>query len=354
MISLAHDWTSIYNNYNLESNRITLFANIYFLTSLLVAASYAFQIYINKKFASVQNFKSSFWPALYQMIPVALLLITLYFSVVAEIINYYEQLFETTKVVISQEEELYPIYQYNYNLDEIKNVWIIFYSLFFFAMFSVLSFTKWQNFKLTLVSFFGGLLALSYFLSAGLWILSEMRDTYLHPGLDEYFPPGNAYLLLRYVSIIMALALLCAQYFLVRKHLRAKISNISLIFDIILYGAVLWILSSELLQWIALSNVSNNYKLGLSILWGAYSVFMIVNGIRLNLKHLRLAAISLFAFTLIKLFLYDIAHLSMPHKIIIFVSLGLFLLLISFLYTKYKHLIFDNEEEKEPKQQNIP
>ncbi len=351
MISLAHDWTSQYNNIGQGDNRFRLFANIYFVTSLLVAASYTFQIYINKKYASVQKFRSTLWPTLYQIIPVALLLITLYFSVTTEIINYYQQLFEITQVVINQEEELYPIYYYNYNLDEIKNIWIIIYSLFFFTVLSLLSLSRWKNKYLRLAAFFGGLLALAYFLSAGLWILSEMRDTYLHPEIDKYFPPGNAYLMLRYISIIMAAAILSAQFYLVRLHLKSQISNLSRIFDIMLYGAVLWILSSELLQWIAISNLSNNYKLGLSILWGVYSVFMIINGIRLNLKHLRFVAISLFAFTLIKLFLYDIADLSMPHKIVIFVSLGLLLLVISFLYTKYKHLIFDNEEENP---QNIP
>ena len=59
---------------------------------------------------------------------------------------------------------------------------------------------------------------------------------------------------------------------------------------------------------------------------------------------IRIAAISLFGLTLLKLFLYDIAHLSTISKTIVFISLGLILLVISFIYNKYKHLIFDEKK----------
>ena len=53
------------------------------------------------------------------------------------------------------------------------------------------------------------------------------------------------------------------------------------------------------------------------------------------------AAIALFALTLVKLFFYDIAGLDTISKTVIFVSLGILLLIISFLYNKYKNLIFE-------------
>ncbi|MEL6822475.1 MAG: DUF2339 domain-containing protein, partial [Calditrichota bacterium] len=56
---------------------------------------------------------------------------------------------------------------------------------------------------------------------------------------------------------------------------------------------------------------------------------------------LRIGAIVLFAVTLAKLFLYDIAHLDTISKTVVFIALGILLLLISFLYNKYKHLIAD-------------
>ncbi|RZL57792.1 MAG: DUF2339 domain-containing protein, partial [Pedobacter sp.] len=84
------------------------------------------------------------------------------------------------------------------------------------------------------------------------------------------------------------------------------------------------------------------YKLGLSILWGIYSLFLISMGLAKNKKHLRIGAMVLFGITLIKLFIYDIAYLSTISKTIVFVSLGILLLIISFLYNKYKHLIIDD------------
>ncbi|WP_205944086.1 DUF2339 domain-containing protein [Pedobacter sp. HDW13] len=65
-----------------------------------------------------------------------------------------------------------------------------------------------------------------------------------------------------------------------------------------------------------------------------------------NKKHLRIGAMVLFGITLIKLFVYDIAYLSTISKTIVFVSLGILLLIISFLYNKYKHLIIDDVETK--------
>jgi len=49
---------------------------------------------------------------------------------------------------------------------------------------------------------------------------------------------------------------------------------------------------------------------------------------------------------LLKLFFYDISHLNLISKAIVFISLGALLLIISFLYNRYKHAIFDEEISK--------
>ncbi|MEL7002481.1 MAG: DUF2339 domain-containing protein, partial [Bacteroidota bacterium] len=83
-----------------------------------------------------------------------------------------------------------------------------------------------------------------------------------------------------------------------------------------------------------------------SILWGVYSLALITLGIYKRLKHVRVLAIALFGITLLKLFFFDLAGLNTISKTIVFVALGVLLLIISFLYNKYKHLIFE-EDEKE-------
>jgi uncharacterized membrane protein len=88
-----------------------------------------------------------------------------------------------------------------------------------------------------------------------------------------------------------------------------------------------------------------SYKLGLSILFGLYALFLVVLGIWKKKAHLRIAAIVLFTATLLKLFFYDLTYLDTISKTIVFVILGILLLVISFLYNKYKALIFDSREK---------
>ena len=91
--------------------------------------------------------------------------------------------------------------------------------------------------------------------------------------------------------------------------------------------------------------MEGSYKLSLSILWGLYALILVFVGITNAQKHLRYAAITLFTFTLLKLFFYDISGLNTIGKTIVFVSLGILLLLISFLYNKNKSSLFDDEKE---------
>ena len=113
------------------------------------------------------------------------------------------------------------------------------------------------------------------------------------------------------------------------------IENLKLYFQLFLTITILWVLSSELIHWMDIGNSSESYKLGLSIFWGIYSLILVALGIWKNLKHLRILAFVVFGLTLIKLFFYDISHLDTISKTIVFVSLGILLLIISFLYNKY-------------------
>lgn len=103
--------------------------------------------------------------------------------------------------------------------------------------------------------------------------------------------------------------------------------------------SLIWVLSSELLHWMDLNGVGGSYRFGLSILWGAYALFMIVLGIWKAQKYIRISAMVFFALTLVKLFFYDSSRLDTIAKTIVFLSLGALLLLISFLYNKYKNTI---------------
>jgi uncharacterized membrane protein len=84
---------------------------------------------------------------------------------------------------------------------------------------------------------------------------------------------------------------------------------------------------------------------GLTILWGLSAAGMIVLGLRKKMLHLRIAALGIFAITILKLFIFDIRGIETAGKIAAFISLGVLLLSISFLYQKLKFLLVDEMKE---------
>lgn len=77
-------------------------------------------------------------------------------------------------------------------------------------------------------------------------------------------------------------------------------------------------------------------NMGLSILWTVYAFVAMGVGIRRNQAYLRTGAIGLFALTVVKVFLVDLSRLDAVYRILSFLVLGGVLLLVSFLYTKYR------------------
>ena len=177
------------------------------------------------------------------------------------------------------------------------------------------------------------------FLIQGLYVLSELRESFLTQELAQYYKLNNFNIGIRYVSFAFVATLLIATYI----YIRQAFMNVDykIYFDYLLYTSILWITSSELINWLDIAGSSESYKLGLTILWGVYALLLISLGIWKKKKHLRIGAIALFSITLIKLFFYDISDLNTLSKTIVFVSLGILLLIISFLYNKFKRLISD-------------
>lgn len=99
--------------------------------------------------------------------------------------------------------------------------------------------------------------------------------------------------------------------------------------------------SYELMYWSAKIGGKVNDKLGLTIFFGLFALSAIVYGIWKSKSHLRIGAFCLLGFALLKLFFFDIAQFSTITKTITFLSIGITLLLVSFLYNKYKDRISD-------------
>jgi len=77
----------------------------------------------------------------------------------------------------------------------------------------------------------------------------------------------------------------------------------------------------------------------LSVLWTVFSVALMLLGFKENHPGLRKVSLGLFAVTLGKVFLFDMANISTPYRIISFIILGLVLVGTSYLYYKFKDKI---------------
>ncbi|PIQ19806.1 MAG: hypothetical protein COW65_18665, partial [Cytophagales bacterium CG18_big_fil_WC_8_21_14_2_50_42_9] len=93
--------------------------------------------------------------------------------------------------------------------------------------------------------------------------------------------------------------------------------------------------------------IQQTNKVGFPILWGLCAFALMFIGLRRKDKSLRIMALALFTVTLVKLFTYDIRGISEGGKIAAFISLGVLLLVISFMYQNIKRIILADEAAPE-------
>jgi uncharacterized membrane protein len=77
-------------------------------------------------------------------------------------------------------------------------------------------------------------------------------------------------------------------------------------------------------------------QLTLSIVWAAYAVGLVAVGLRIDYRPLRVLAIALFAVTIGKVFLVDLAALDRVSRMFSVIGLGLLLLTASYLYQRLR------------------
>ncbi|HEY0735931.1 MAG TPA: DUF2339 domain-containing protein [Herpetosiphonaceae bacterium] len=92
--------------------------------------------------------------------------------------------------------------------------------------------------------------------------------------------------------------------------------------------------------WEAGNRLENLQQLAISSVWLAYASVLIGLGFWRRVPALRLGAILLAGITILKIFVYDLAFLEPLYRIFSFIGLGLILLGVSYLYQRYKALIF--------------
>jgi len=342
--SIIYEWSPVsnINDPGKTGAAIIPFFNADFLTSFLFAAAFGFINWINRnphhpspiasqnELMKIVSFSIS-----------AILLLALYFSFSMEISRYWNNLYNKSLIEINIEGRINSKQFWNTDFQEYKKIWLINYSLLFFSVLSLINIRKIRDRNWGFANLGLNTLVIAIFLIQGLYSISELRGTFLNQPLPEYYQSGIFNIVIRYVSFVFAgLMLASLRKYVEQDFFKPVPFNLSVAYEILLYLSLVWIISSELISWMDIMKSTQSYKLALSILWGVYSLILISLGIWKNKKYLRIGAIALFGVTLIKLFFYDISHLDTISKTIVFVTLGILLLIISFLYNKYKNLIF--------------
>lgn len=346
LISLLQDWAEGYRSYYYKDEiRITPFINSYFLTSILFIAAFGFITKISRNKNFISPLSKVWLKNLFSIIIPGIFIFVLYYSFHLEIGNYFNALYSNSEIKLNEGTQYYNDHVNNEDIQIFKIIWLIVYSLFFVTLLSIINRKIIKVKSLGIVTLVLSFMAFATYLTFSLYELSELRVNYLTQSQSEYYNQGIFNIGIRYITYIFVVLLIIEIIKSVKTYLPDK-SIIKLTY-LALNIAVLWITSSELISWLDMASVEQSYKLGLSILWGIYSLLLIIYGIWKNKQYLRIGAIALFGVTLLKLFFYDISHLNTIAKTIVFVSLGVILLVISFLYNKYKNQISDEDESEE-------
>ena len=177
-----------------------------------------------------------------------------------------------------------------------------------------------------------------------------LRNSYL----ESQTASLNAYLF-HYLMVALAG---CSIYALYRNEKHIRSATGLLVFQWFAAFIILYMASAELDHLAVMSQyakgksisaiLSNSHKTGFAILWGCFALLCIYIGMKWKSKNVRIISISILAITLLKLFIFDLRGLSEGGKIAAFISLGILLLVISFMYQRLKNLLLANDKEPAP------
>jgi hypothetical protein len=165
---------------------------------------------------------------------------------------------------------------------------------------------------------------------------------------------SNSHFLAHWISALLVGSVLYRLMQLLRNNKAAIKDNFNFIAWILCAAIVIYLsveihLLSNAIFYAAnnsLENIQRIYiKTGLPILWGICSFAFMWLGMHFKYLTLRIISLSLFSLTLLKLFIFDIRNIPAGGKIAAFFSLGVLLLVVSFMYQRLKKIIIDDEKK---------
>lgn len=181
----------------------------------------------------------------------------------------------------------------------------------------------------------------------GIGMLTAIWQGFSYPALDRFVPVFN----LRFFTLLVAAGALIIHFTLWKKQAEAPGKKVlPLLFTIVITGLLFELVTAEVsdvferIRYLAdqsdvrlLHRLDNQKQMSLSIAWLIYSLILMGVGIWRKQSTLRLIAIALFGLSILKIFLFDLSFLGTLYRIFSFIGLGVILLIVSYLYQRYKH-----------------
>lgn len=339
--SLLLDWQELYRDWvtHLEVFARQPIANGDFIAGIVFVAAFAFIFVCNREESGEPPISKENVRLL--GIAVAVIGIGAFYNILRIEIGNYHQLQAVSLYAAGHNGVSRPVT----DLAMINLLWQLNYTMLFLTVMGAINLKKVRSEMVAIAGIVLSFLTVAVFAIAGMKLFHHLRVSYMLT-IEEGQVPAMMNIGIRYASYLFAGTLIYTLFRYSRDQLltdSAPPRQLRLGFDAIVYSTVLVAASGELLNLMGQFHIPDSTKLGLSILWGVYALVLIVIGIAGNKKHLRIAAIALLAVTLVKLFIYDVADLPTIPKTILLVSIGLLMLIVSFLYNKYKAKIFKVE-----------
>ena len=305
--------------------------NKHFLTSTLMILGLLGLNIINERI-KVDQGKYRFPLDFGNMFLPVLLVGVLYFSFFNEIYHHFEQAF------INSGQRATSLK----HISHLGNLWLINYTFVFLSILGFINFKRWQNGLVDFVVIVFGGLVIVYFLTGGILAMNTLRSEYLSITEESHF----GFIWIRYACYLFMGILILAIYFTIKQS--KELGLLKKHFPLFVSFIVLVFLSNELttiMQFgMGIEMESLAHKVGYSILWGVYSLALISIGFWKKSSQLRIAAMVLFAVTLLKVFLIDLEHISTISRMVVFIALGVLLLVISYLYQRYRNVLLGEDE----------
>jgi len=343
-IAVIINWFSVSYTFNIQNIKeiYTPVFSLLFLSELVVIGSFSFIWFSQKKHALPEG-KLHSWKEIFSILFPVIFLIIIFFSVYNEIDLFWNNIQIYTSYELNHQEIWVKAYEsLNQDIFTFKFIWLVNYSLLFVSILAFINFRWIKNEVFNAFIFVMAGLMIIIFLSGVLHKLGMLRTSYLKTSLPANYDVNIFHLLIRYVAFMFFALLFYSVYRFILPLFTNR--NFKKIFEIVFSVTLITICSSELTHWLSLSGSTEVYKYWLSILWGVLSFVLIGYGIWQKKKHLRITSIILFGGTIIKLFVYDLSNLETVPKTIVFISMGALLLVVSFMYNKYRNLIFGNDK----------